>query len=572
MWKVAALVFFVAAAMLGTGAWWWVGHSSADSTWQVLPLTSLPGLEQQPALSPSADQVAFMWDGGDLGNHDIYVQQVKGATPPLRITTDPAVDSSPCWSPDGLQLAFLRFSGETTDVILASPLGGAERTLARLPGEDVPRTRLALPPTKIDWSPDGRFIALGTRTLSLVNVATGEVMPFSPSPAPGYDRDPAFSADSRAIAYSRGSNLVTRQLWVQRIRADGSSAGIPELLNSRFRAYVGLTWLDDRSVVTAVGWPGSSVGLFRVDRNNGLRPLAIEPLAAWYPHYARGHRRLAYQRRTIDTDVMRVTLGDSARIASPALIASTYQDREAKYSPDGTKVVFISTRSGQPAVWRSNADGTNQVLIGRVDQGVPGSPRWTPDNRSVVFDASSDETGSDVFIVSAEGGVPRRLTSQPGHEFNPAASRDGRWVYFSSADQLWKVSIKGAEIVRLVAEAGSGPQESFDGRTLYFLRGGEVWRMPTQGGPAELFKGNMITGTWSLTKEDLYEVRLRPGAAPQLVAHNLQTRAERLVYTFPPQMEFFASNVVDISPDGRFALVSPVTRDESDLVVVDGLR
>jgi TolB protein len=198
-----------------------------------------------------------MWDGGELGNHDIYVQQVSGATPPLRITTHPAVDGSPCWSPDGRQIALLRFSAEATDVILVSALGGAERTVARLRREDLPLSAFGLPSSKIDWSPDGQFIALGSQTLSLVNVATGDLMSFSPAPAPGYDCDPAFSPDGRAIAYSRGGNLPHRQLWVQRITGDGSSAGTPELLSQSFRSYTGLTWFDDHSVMTAVGTLGA---------------------------------------------------------------------------------------------------------------------------------------------------------------------------------------------------------------------------------------------------------------------------------------------------------------------------
>jgi Tol biopolymer transport system component len=321
-------------------------------------------------------------------------------------------------------------------------------TLAQLPREKIQIPGLGLPPSKVDWSPDGRFIALGTRTLSLLNVATGELTSFSPAPVPGYDRDPAFSRDGRAIAYSRRGNSPHRQLWIQRVTSDGSSAGSPELLSQSFRSYTGLTWFDDRSVITATGTLGGLAGLFRVDRDKGLRSLAIEPLAAWYPHYSRTHKRLAYQRRTIDTDVMRVTLGESVAMEPRSLIASTYQDRDAMYSLDGTKVVFISTRSGQPAFWRANSDGTNQVLIGALDQAVPGGPRWTPDNRSIVFDASSQETGSDVFIVSAEGGTPRPLISRPGHEVRPTVSRDGHWVYFVSAAELWKVSIKGAEAVR----------------------------------------------------------------------------------------------------------------------------
>jgi hypothetical protein len=139
----------------------------------------------------------------------------------------------------------------------------------------------------------------------------------------------------------------------------------PELLSQSFRSYTGLTWLDKESLVTATGTMGGSAGLLRVSRSEGLKSLGIEGLSAWSPDYARAQGRLAYQRRIIDTDVIRITLGESAAMEPRPLIASTYQDRDAMFSPDGTKVVFISTRSGQPAVWRANSDGTNQALIGR---------------------------------------------------------------------------------------------------------------------------------------------------------------------------------------------------------------
>ena len=149
------------------------------------------------------------------------------------------------------------------------------------------------------------------------------------------------------------------------------------------------------------------------------------------------------------------------------LIGSTSQDREAKSSPDGTKIAFISTRSGQPAVWRADRDGSNQILIGAVDQGLPGAPRWTSDGQSVVFDAGSAGTGADVYVVGAEGGTPRRLTSGKGHEVRPSPSLDGQWLYYSSENHVWKVAIKGGAPVK-VGSGGTKPNESLDGRWLYY--------------------------------------------------------------------------------------------------------
>ena len=143
-----------------------------------------------------------------------------------------------------------------------SALGGSERRVGQVQGGFAQATGVLLPLSTIDWSPDGQFIALGTSTLSLLNVLTGEVIQFSPAPAPGTDRNPAFSPDGRALVYSRGAARVYRQLWVQRIHADGRADGLPELLTPEFRVYDGARWLDNDAVIAAAGWVGSRSASF----------------------------------------------------------------------------------------------------------------------------------------------------------------------------------------------------------------------------------------------------------------------------------------------------------------------
>jgi len=110
--RLAAMVGALVLGLLAVGGAvrFWFGHGIWDSRRRapmtIVPVTSLSGWELNPAFSPDGTHLAFSWDGGGR-NQDIYVQLI-GAGTPLRLTTDPADDQSPTWSPDGRYIAFMR--------------------------------------------------------------------------------------------------------------------------------------------------------------------------------------------------------------------------------------------------------------------------------------------------------------------------------------------------------------------------------------------------------------------------------------------------------------------------------
>ena len=67
---------------------------------RLLPLTTLTGQESASTFSPDGEQVAFAWNGPKQDNWDIYVTLV-GSPDVRRLTSDPADDNRPAWSPDG---------------------------------------------------------------------------------------------------------------------------------------------------------------------------------------------------------------------------------------------------------------------------------------------------------------------------------------------------------------------------------------------------------------------------------------------------------------------------------------
>jgi TolB protein len=98
------------------------------------------------------------------------------------------------------------------------------------------------------------------------------------------------------------------------------------------------------------------------------------------------------------------------------------------WSPDGSKIAFVSNRSGGPQIYVMNADGSGQRRL-TMAGAYNSTPDFGPDNL-IVF-AGLDDGTSDIFTVDLEGGV-RRLTQGQGWNKDPAFSPDGRWIAFVS--------------------------------------------------------------------------------------------------------------------------------------------
>lgn len=234
-------VGFGMSLLAGVGVWVVREHQTTGPyplrVVSVTKLTSYPGDEREPAVSPDGSTVAFSWSGAPGDNYDIYVVR-PGAQEPLRLTSDPATDAFPAWSPDGSQIAFVRQKGSMAEIVVVPPLGGPERVLHQFSriGADLDFSQHPV----LCWSPDGRSIVYSGQAapgdkyrLSLLSVETGSVRVVStPDANEVGDSSPAFSGDGKFLAFVRYLAPRNGQVMIQALNSSMTPQGDPVAVNA----------------------------------------------------------------------------------------------------------------------------------------------------------------------------------------------------------------------------------------------------------------------------------------------------------------------------------------------------
>jgi Tol biopolymer transport system component len=580
-WWVPVLAVLLLVAGVGT---WMRFHPTAGprATPKMVPLTSYPGRQVDPALSPDGKQVAFSWDGDKADNFDIYVKLVDGGTP-LRLTTNPAEEGSPAWSPDGGRIAFLRFLGSAADILIIPSLGGQERKL----GQVVITPEVYS--SNLSWSPDGKFLAVGDRApnesagIYFVSIETREKRRMT-SPPREYSGDslPSFSPDGKSLAFVRTRSNFTDEIYVLPLTAEGSLAAKPRRIMSGLGPMVGLDWTPDgRSLVFSQS--GSSGGeALRMILAAGGEP---EPLvgvgeSGAQPSLSRHANRLAYVRSVADPNIWRIPgPRSSQRTGAPEKwIASTETDYEPQYSPDGKKILFSSARSGAMDLWTCDSSRGELAQLTSLGGTLPGSARWSPDSRWIAFDAPKSGN-THIFVISADGGAPRQLTQGTTNHVRPSWSSDGKWVYFGSNRsgdwQVWKMPAQGGDAVQVTKGGGREAFESLDRKLLLYSKyqGPGIWSVPVEGGEEAKVLDKAAQAIWAVARDGICFFDWKDAVHPVMQFYSFRDRRSTTLYEFPRGTLLDRGNTaISVSPDERWILYTQIDQGGSNLILVENFR
>ena len=486
-WWVAAVVIVVGA--VGATMFIWssrtsgptivIGHSSQ--------LTSDPGLEIHPAISPDGKLVAY--SAGNSQRMRIFLRPVGGGRTIALSDDSAAVESNPRWSPDGSQLLFLTHDG----VSLASALGGSVRAV--VPGSP------GAPVMTATWSSDGREIAYGRSDSLIVGSLDG--------------RNPRFVAsifDIHSCSWSPGGRWIacvsgnSRSLrpggWIGNLAPSeivlAPAAGGPTVV------LPGPTALNQSPV-----WSPDGKSLFLVSNRDGPRDIYEQAIASdgrprGVPSrlttgsnvqsisLSRDNSRLAYSVYTASANLWTLPMPAGAPVSTDAATPLTTGNQiiEAmSVSSDGRWLVYNSDLRGSSNIYRLAIGGGQPQQLTSESFGEY-SPSLSPDGRAVAY--HSFRTGTrDIEVKPLDGGPAEMVTSSPAQEHQAVFSRDGALTF-------WDFDAKkyGAYIVRRDAAGrwgkpvlryprGEFPHWSPDGKLLTLgTTDGRLWNVPADSGPA----------------------------------------------------------------------------------------
>src|SRR6267378_3552080 len=371
-------------------------------------------------VSPDGKTIVFELMG------DLYTMPATGGAA-TRITSGPAFDSQPRWSPDGKRIVFLSDRSGAENVWLCDADGSHAKALTK------GATNLYASPA---WTPDGNYIVASKTSMPIGSVyeiwlyhkdgGSGiSLNKDDKGPAPG---PPGRGAQNNALGAAFGPD--GRYMWYARHRGGfGYNLDLPEWQLAIYDRQTG-------KVFNQTDVYGSA-----------MRPV-LSPDGKWLVYATRYDAETGLRLRNLSSGderwlVYPVQRDDQeSRFTRDLMPGSSFTpDSKALVVSYGGKIWRVEVPSGQataipftakvhqdlgPLVRFETRVDTGDVLMKQIRDASP-----SPDGRRLAFSALDK-----LYVMDLPGGTPRRLTTDSVHEQVPTWSPDGQWIaYVTWTDQ-----------------------------------------------------------------------------------------------------------------------------------------
>ena len=416
------VMFFALLVLAGIGFAWWkfLARPEPRPALVLTRLTSDPGITFFPAISPDGNLFAYASDRAGQGNLDIWVQQVAGVEP-IRLTREETDEYEPTFSPDGSRIAF-RSERDGGGVYICSAFGGEARLVARhgrSPAFSPDGREIAY---SVGWAGVGATFSWGASSLYIVSVLGGEPRRLQPDFVVAHH--PVFTPDGKYVMFlgSRELGPPTFDWWLAPV--DGGPAINTEALQTmRTQGFTIGPFpfvLAGSSVIFSVG-RGDSINLWRAHLAPTTWKLTGPPEQLTFgtgqelqPSYAR-NGRIVFSGGGGNTDLWALPVNANEGSVTGELRQLTRDAAEDYYpevSRDGTRVAFVSRRSGTDDVWLLDLVSGRQTAL-LVTPAREMYPKMSSDGSLIAY-GSIDDNKRGVFIVPRNTGVSTKICDDCG--------------------------------------------------------------------------------------------------------------------------------------------------------------
>jgi tricorn protease len=460
------------------------------------------------------DQVVFASEG------DLWKVSAKGGLA-TRLTSHPAPESSPHFSPDGKWIAFTADYLSSGDVYVMPSEGGEPKRLTFHPSRE----------TVAGWTPDGKCVLFTARRSGLdseesmykVAVEGGEPEKLNIGPASWV----SYSPDMSQIAFNRHS---WNSNWKRYRGGTAPDVWYGNLKTSKFNriaandaADLYPMWVNDRVYFMSERNGNANLFSCAIDGSGVRQHTKIDDYSCRAPDtdgksivFSSGADLWVYDVATdqankldIQLPTDRIRERDRAEDASktfesfqispegkhvvvasrgelwtlptkgggrivPLTESSGTREREPRFSPDGTKVACVTDETGEQelAVYDAKGKESHKVLT-KNGKGWMFAPVWSPDSKRI---AVADMTGT-LFLVDPTSGEMKQVDQDKNWELTEYNfSPDGKYLAYTKISDnrlqsIWVYDIASGKSVTLSSGFTSDYSPSWDpkGKYLFFL-------------------------------------------------------------------------------------------------------